>query len=247
MQSTQTARDKALSDIAAGSLSMPGTGPMTAEEAEQKSKTTYTGPTEIDAGTMSGLYGGARGLQQQSQAAGTNAGRATLLAQKYGPTSWGGGQLDAALSGAGSAGGRLAGAAGAYGRLLGNIGNTQAGVRQAATGAKESTAAAAKAYEGAIPGLKQKEQEVKDAETARLEAERQAALAAQQELDATENAGGGGSYVPGSNARRVAEDKNSRGQTPTPGVGMGRGVVDTSGRYRPVYEDILDWMGSWGR
>jgi hypothetical protein len=189
---------------------------------------------------MTDLYGRSGAIRQKAQAVGTNAGRATLLGKKYGQTSWGGGQLDAALAGAGGAGGRLAGAAGAYGRLLGNLGNAQASVRQAATTAKDTTAAASKTYADAIPGLKAKDAAdiaVKNLVLGEEELRRKQ----QAEADA---AAGGGASRPGTNARNVAEDKNSRGQTPTRGVGTGTGKVDTSGRYRPVYEDILDWMGS---
>lgn len=163
---TETARNKALSDIAAGSLSMP-TGPMTSAEAEANSAKTYTGPMGIDTGTMTDLYRRSGAVQQQAQALNTNSGRATLLGKKYGQTSWGGGQLDAALAGAGGAGGRIAGAAGAYGRLLGDLGNAQASVQQAATTAKDTTAAASKAYADAIPGLKEQEQ-VAEAEKQRV-------------------------------------------------------------------------------
>lgn len=236
---TETARNKALSDIAAGSLSMP-TGPMTSAEAEANSTKTYTGPMGIDTGTMTDLYKRSGAVQQQAQALGTNAGRATLLGKKYGQTSWGGGQLDAALAGAGGAGGRIAGAAGAYGRLLGDLGNAQTSVQQAATTAKDTTAAASKAYADAVPGLKKIEAAdlaVKNLVLAEEKLRRQQ----QDEADA---AAGGGIDRPGTNARNVASDKGSRGTTPTRGVGKGGGPTTEQERLR-IARGIHTNFGGW--
>lgn len=201
---TQAAKAKALEAISQGSLAMPGEG-TTAAQAKDKATRTYTGPMGMDAGTVTDLYGRAAGVQRQAQALGSNTGRATLLGQKYGSTSWGGGQLDAALAGAGPSGARVSGAAGAYGRLLGQLGGAQSTVQQAARTASDATSKAAKAYGELVPGLEAKET------TAAAEAKaakEKADLEAQQQAEA--DAAAGGFYRTGGNARGVADERRRR-------------------------------------
>lgn len=160
--------------IQQGTLSGPGTGPMTAAEAQQRGQQTYNGPYGMDANTYTGLAGRAAQVGNQAQALGNNTGRATLLAQKYGQSTWGGGQLDAALAGAGSAGGRMANASGAYGRLANTLGSTQASLQTAGRAAADASGKAAQQYADMVPGLQQQEQAGADAATtkAREDAER---------------------------------------------------------------------------
>lgn len=99
----------------------------------------YSGPQTL--GNMGSLYGQTASAQNYANALGSNTGRATLLGQQYGQNTWGGGQLDAALAGAGAAGGRMATARGQYGKLLEYLQGAQRGVETAAQKAQETTAA----------------------------------------------------------------------------------------------------------
>lgn len=108
----------------------------------------YSGPTGL--GDMATLYGQAAGAQNYANALGNNAGRATLLGQQYGANTWGGGQLDAALAGAGAGGQRMAAAQGKYGKLLEYLGNAQQGVQQRAADARTAAPAPTKRPPGQV-------------------------------------------------------------------------------------------------
>lgn len=91
----------------------------------------YSGPQSFgDAANMGALQNQVADAQKQASAAATQVGRAELLAKKYGPNTWGGGQLDAALAGAGGGSGALANATGGAARLSEYLGNTASGVNQ---------------------------------------------------------------------------------------------------------------------
>lgn len=79
-------------------------------------------PTQLD---VSGILPQAASVQNSATALRDNTGRATLLGKDYGQGTWGGGQLDAALAGAGSAGRRLNAVSGAYSNLLGRLRGVQ--------------------------------------------------------------------------------------------------------------------------
>ena len=68
----------------------------------------YAGPGSFDTGALSTQVAEA---QRTASAAQDQTGRAELLAKKYGPNTWGGGQLDSALAGAGRGAGAVSEAA----------------------------------------------------------------------------------------------------------------------------------------
>ena len=110
-------------NLAPGQPLPPGT---TYQQVQELSQRGYTGPNSLDEVTdVAALYGRAADVGNRAGALGTNTGRATLLNKEYGQTTWGGGQLDAALAGAGSAGGRIAAANRGYKGLVEKLGGAQ--------------------------------------------------------------------------------------------------------------------------
>lgn len=145
-----------LDDIKNKTLQAPGEG-VTPQQATEFGQRTYDGPMGLDPARYVDLARRSAAAQNQATALGSNTGRSTLLQQKYGANTWGGGQLDAALAGAGPAAGRLGAASGAYGRLLQTLGGAQTNVQNAGRAAADATGKNAQAYQDMIPGLKEAE------------------------------------------------------------------------------------------
>lgn len=92
---------------------------------------TYAGPTNFgDAADVGALTRQVAEAQNTARATQDQTGRAQLLAQKHGPNTWGGSQLDSALAGAGAGAGQLGQAADGVGRLSQYLGDTNASVNQ---------------------------------------------------------------------------------------------------------------------
>lgn len=147
LSAAQDAFGRAVDD---GALSGPGVpGSASYDEALRNAEGGYKGPQGfgdtpgVDVGALTTQ---AADAQRDARASGTQGGRATMLADKYGQTSWGGGQLDAALAGAGGAGGRLAKSQGAYGKLLERFGGAQAEAANTVKRAQETSATNAAAW-----------------------------------------------------------------------------------------------------
>lgn len=175
----QSEADRTSAAIKENTFQMPGTGPLTSQQATELGERTYDGPYGMDPTVLSRLYGQATAAQNQATALGSNTGRAALLQKKFGANTWGGGQLDGALAGAGGAGGRLSAAHGAYGRLVGTLGGAQSSLQQQGRAAADATGKAAKAYQDMVPGLQQREEAAIQAEKDRNEASRRARRAEQ--------------------------------------------------------------------
>jgi hypothetical protein len=143
-------------NIAAHTLKVPQ-GQLTAEQAAQVGAETYGGPDGLDGNTVADLWGKASAAQNAANATDSNEGRQALLAKHYGPTTWGGGALDAALAGAGDTKGSMSSARGAYGRLVSNLQGVQDYAAQKAAAAKDSFNKGAAKYAAMVPGLQQQE------------------------------------------------------------------------------------------
>lgn len=90
---------------------------------------TYGGPNSFgDAADMGALTNQAAQADKAAAAAQTQSGRAELLAQKHGPSTWGASQLDSALAGAGGGAQAMAGGPGGTQRLSAYLGNAATGV-----------------------------------------------------------------------------------------------------------------------
>lgn len=144
---------------AAGDFGITNPSGVTADQAAQYGAKQWTGPEGFDAATMNDLYSKGTAAQNAANATGTNEGRQTLLGQHYGPTTWGGGALDAALAGAGGASGRLSAAQGAYGRLVSSLGGIQQNAQDTATAAKNDFNQTAAYWRGQAPQLQQQKDE----------------------------------------------------------------------------------------
>lgn len=100
----------------------------------------YSGPTGFgDTADVGALTNQVAEAQKTARAAQDQSGRAQLLAQKYGPNTWGGSQLDSALAGSGEGAGQIASAADGVGRLSQYLGNTTSSVNQYIGQAKGTT------------------------------------------------------------------------------------------------------------
>jgi hypothetical protein len=103
----------------------------------------YTGPTSLDKYLDKGaLLSRGADVASRGLAGGTNEGRATLLREKYGGNTWGGGALDGALAGAGSAGSRLdtqaQNAKGGFSSLQRYLGGADAAAQARVSGAQQA-------------------------------------------------------------------------------------------------------------
>lgn len=159
-----------------GTLDRPkAPGNITSVEAQRRSQQGYTGPVALGGAegvNIGELMSSAATAQNKANAIGTNEGRQTLLSQKYGQGTWGGGALDAALAGAGGAGGRLSAAQGSYGKLLSSLNATQQKAATAADAAKAESEKNAKWYGEQVPVLQAKEAADKAAAQAAAEQKR---------------------------------------------------------------------------
>lgn len=112
----------------------------------------YSGPGSFgDAADVGALTNQVAEAQKTARAAQDQSGRAELLAQKYGPNTWGGSQLDSALAGAGGGAGQIGQAADGVGRLSQYLGNTTSGVNQYIGQVKGTTNTPAPAAPTAAP------------------------------------------------------------------------------------------------
>lgn len=100
---------------------------------------TYSGPGSFETGALSAQVAEA---QRAAMAAQDQTGRAELLAQKYGPNTWGGSQLDSALAGAGRGAGAIADASTGVGRLSQYLGSTAKSTNAAIDKARNTPAPA---------------------------------------------------------------------------------------------------------
>lgn len=151
--------------VQAGVQNRPGSAEgLTAAQAAAGAEQGYSGPTSLD---FTDFYGRGAEAQNAANALGVNAGRATLLQKQYGPTTWGGSQLDAALAGQGGAGKRLGAAQGAYGKLLSTLQGRDKAAQGMVDTAQKTSQATQDWYAGQVPGLQQQEAQAKqDARTA---------------------------------------------------------------------------------
>lgn len=123
--------------------------PTSYSEAASLAGKGYTGPTspELDAGRH--LNAGANAYNR-TIATGDNAGRSTLLREKYGANTYGGGALDAALAGASGAAGRMdsqrSEARGKFDALKQQLGVQQESLGRAVTAAKSNADVAQQGY-----------------------------------------------------------------------------------------------------
>ena len=127
-----------MGDTLAGKLETDGQGVQSGLEGLQQGFTDQLGKPDATS-SLAGMDGWSdlvgRGLDvnAQANALGTMGGTNTLLNKQYGPTSWGGGMLDAGLARAGGAGGRMENARGGYGKLMERLGSANTdSIKQAA-------------------------------------------------------------------------------------------------------------------
>ena len=100
----------------------------------------YGGPNSFgEAADVGMLTNQAAAADKAVAAAQTQSGRAELLAQKYGPGTWGGSQLDSALAGAGGGAQALAGGPGGAQRLSAYLSSTAQGVNNFISSARGQT------------------------------------------------------------------------------------------------------------
>jgi hypothetical protein len=195
-QALQGARDEMEAGIAKNGVpDASGVTGLTSQQAQQYGAQKWNGPEGYSPEAMGRLTTAAYTAQNAARATDTNEGRQTLLTRKFGPTSWGGGALDAALAGAGG-GAALERTRGAFGKLADNLGVVAQHGKNRASAAKSDFEKKTKAYADMVPGLQQQEQQKAQQADAALLSERQ------RELDAE--------------ARQNRNNRNGR-----PGAGYG--------------------------
>lgn len=153
----QTAGNNLYNQLGAASQKMTPQGSMTSTEAQRLAGQQWTGPAGFDTATVTDLTGKAAAAQNKANALGSNEGRQTLLGKLYGPNTWGGGALDAALAGAGDTKGSMGQAQGAYGRLLESLGQSVQNAQGEATKYREDFEKGRDYYASQVPGLQQQE------------------------------------------------------------------------------------------